>query len=190
MGRNPRTWIRDRPGGARITLNREARRALPHDLDRGWAETMARRHGLVGLIEDRMAMGPGPGHRLEDHLDASVPDLGSDLARALWGCSGKRREAVRAAFALHGPGAAERLSQDPASLVDELLEAVERLDRPRTTGREEALATLGLHLDAPLEAVKAAHRSLVKRHHPDRGGRAEDFHRITAAYRLLVRVVP
>lgn len=39
---------------------------------------------------------------------------------------------------------------------------------------------------ASREAIKQAHRRLVKQHHPDMGGRAEDFHRVNAAYQLLV----
>jgi curved DNA-binding protein CbpA len=35
-------------------------------------------------------------------------------------------------------------------------------------------------------AVKAAHRRLVKRHHPDMGGDAESFRRINDAYQLLM----
>jgi curved DNA-binding protein CbpA len=34
--------------------------------------------------------------------------------------------------------------------------------------------------------VKAAHRRLVKLHHPDMGGDAEAFRRINAAYQLLI----
>jgi hypothetical protein len=58
-------------------------------------------------------------------------------------------------------------------------------ERPRDS-REEALAVLGLERGASREAVKAAHRRLVKRHHPDMGGEVEAFRRIDAAYRLLI----
>ena len=49
-----------------------------------------------------------------------------------------------------------------------------------------ALQVLGLRWGASREAIKAAHRRLVKRHHPDMGGQAADFHRINAAYQLLL----
>ena len=52
--------------------------------------------------------------------------------------------------------------------------------------RLEALQVLGLRWGASREAIKAAHRRLVKRHHPDMGGQAADFHRINAAYLLLL----
>lgn len=49
-----------------------------------------------------------------------------------------------------------------------------------------ALQVLGLRWGASREAIKAAHRRLVKRHHPDMGGQAAEFHRINAAYQLLL----
>lgn len=52
--------------------------------------------------------------------------------------------------------------------------------------RVEAYRTLGLAWGASRQAIKTAHRRLVKQHHPDVGGRAEDFHRINAAYQLLL----
>lgn len=50
----------------------------------------------------------------------------------------------------------------------------------------EALAILELSWGASLAAVKAAHRRLVKLHHPDMGGDAEAFRRINAAYQVLI----
>lgn len=52
--------------------------------------------------------------------------------------------------------------------------------------RLEAYRHLGLEWGASRQAIKAAHRKLVKRHHPDMGGRAEDFQRISDAYQLLM----
>lgn len=52
--------------------------------------------------------------------------------------------------------------------------------------RIEALRALGLSWGASTEAIKRAHRRLAKQHHPDLGGRAEDFHRISQAYQLLL----
>jgi hypothetical protein len=48
------------------------------------------------------------------------------------------------------------------------------------------LAALGLQWGATREQIKQAHRRLVKRHHPDMGGTAADFHRINQAYQRLI----
>jgi hypothetical protein len=45
-----------------------------------------------------------------------------------------------------------------------------RSPRSGAMSREEALAVLGLKQDATAEAVRAAHRKLMKELHPDRGG--------------------
>ncbi|MFN5698116.1 MAG: J domain-containing protein, partial [Cyanobacteriota bacterium] len=57
---------------------------------------------------------------------------------------------------------------------------------PPDRKRAEALVILELSWGASLAAVKAAHRRLVKLHHPDMGGDAESFRRINDAYQLLI----
>ena len=52
--------------------------------------------------------------------------------------------------------------------------------------RAAALAVLGLPVGATQEAIKQAHRNLVKRHHPDMGGSADAFRRVNEAYQVLV----
>ena len=52
--------------------------------------------------------------------------------------------------------------------------------------RAEALSILELSWGASRAAVTAAHRRLVKLHHPDMGGDAESFRRINDAYQLLI----
>ncbi|MFM7464906.1 MAG: J domain-containing protein [Cyanobium sp.] len=52
--------------------------------------------------------------------------------------------------------------------------------------RREALRLLGLEGGASPQAIKRAYWRLAKTHHPDLGGDAEAFHRLDAAYRLLV----
>ncbi len=59
-------------------------------------------------------------------------------------------------------------------------------DQEARRQRAEALILLELSHGASLAAVKAAHRRLVKCHHPDMGGDAEAFRRINAAYQLLI----
>lgn len=56
---------------------------------------------------------------------------------------------------------------------------------------QEALRTLGLGDRAGLKEIKARHRELVKRYHPDAGNMAdpERIRRINAAYRILADYV-
>ena len=56
----------------------------------------------------------------------------------------------------------------------------------RDPRRQEAYRLLGLSWGASREAIKKAHRRLVKQHHPDMGGEAEAFRRINDAYQLLI----
>lgn len=44
---------------------------------------------------------------------------------------------------------------------------------------------LGIPVDSELQEIKKAFRELARIHHPDRGGKALQFHRIYTAYRLL-----
>jgi len=171
--------------------------------------------GLLALGARCHARGHDPSLPLEQALERRSPGLGQELAWALRGSRSRARLAVRAVFALHGARAPDLLDRNPMGLVDELLVALglgrrqadrrsqgqthgqssghsqghshrQRFsDRPRDS-REEALAVLGLERGASREAVKAAHRRLVKRHHPDMGGEVEAFRRIDAAYRLLI----
>jgi hypothetical protein len=52
--------------------------------------------------------------------------------------------------------------------------------------RLEALQLLGLDDGASPQAIKKAYWRMAKAHHPDMGGDAEAFHRLDAAYRLLM----
>ena len=171
--------------------------------------------GLLALGARCHARGHDPSLPLEQALERRSPGLGQARAWARRGSRSRARLAVRAVFALHGARAPDLLDRNPMGLVDELLVALglgprqadrrsqgqthgqssghsqghshrQRFsDRPRDS-REEALAVLGLERGASREAVKAAHRRLVKRHHPDMGGEVEAFRRIDAAYRLLI----
>ena len=171
--------------------------------------------GLLALGARCHARGHDPSLPLEQALERRSPGLGQELAWALRGSRSRARLAVRAVFALHGSRAPDLLDRNPLGLVDELLVALglgrrqaDRRSQGQTHGqahghaqgqshrqrfserprdsREEALAVLGLERGASREAVKAAHRRLVKRHHPDMGGEVEAFRRIDAAYRLLI----
>ena len=52
--------------------------------------------------------------------------------------------------------------------------------------RGDALRLLGLEPGASQPMIKRAYRRLAKAHHPDLGGDAQAFHRLDAAYRLLM----
>lgn len=52
--------------------------------------------------------------------------------------------------------------------------------------RGAALRLLGLEPGASVAAIRRAYRRLAKAHHPDLGGSAAAFHRLDAAYRLLI----
>ncbi len=211
--------------------------------------------GLQDLLDHLRANSHDPALELEEALDRRSPGLGTELRWVLAGPASRVKAAVRAAFALHGPRAADRLSSNPQTVVDELLAAIAELeaaarrqhqarwdqenhrqqqaqrerqarsqqqaDREREARRQqesqgnarqswgdsqqnsrqaagrspaagpdrqraEALIVLELSHGASLAAVKAAHRRLVKCHHPDMGGDAEAFRRINAAYQLLI----
>jgi len=58
--------------------------------------------------------------------------------------------------------------------------------KPGTMTEEEAYQVLGLERGASLEDVRAAHRTLMKRLHPDQGGSVERAARVNAARDRLV----
>ncbi|MEH3116962.1 MAG: DnaJ domain-containing protein [Methylorubrum populi] len=58
--------------------------------------------------------------------------------------------------------------------------------KPGTMTEEEAYQVLGLERGASLEEVRAAHRTLMKRLHPDQGGSVERAARVNAARDRLV----
>jgi hypothetical protein len=177
--------------------------AITSEQVREWLEGLARQSGWTRLRAEALRTlitarrGSDARGELEDELDRHAPGLGSDLRRALRAHTGKGKHAVRAAFARYGPRAAEWLSADPRRVVADLLADLEELESrqhrqapprsaPAGSDRHADLAILGLGPGASLREVKAAHRRLVKRHHPDVGGDAATFRHIDAAYRRLI----
>jgi hypothetical protein len=60
--------------------------------------------------------------------------------------------------------------------------------KPGAMSQEEAYQILGLERGAPAQEIRTAHRTLMKRAHPDQGGSAEGAARLNAARdRLLNR---
>ena len=84
--------------------------------------------GLQALLDDLRSRSHNPALELEDALDRRSPGLGAELRWALAGPASRVKAAVRAAFALHGPRAADRLSADPHAVVEELLAVIARLE--------------------------------------------------------------
>ena len=169
---------------------------------KGWA--VLRQSGLEELIEQLNRSSFLPQLNLQQRLDHLVPGLGRDLYAATASPLNKKRCAVLAAFALYGVSAIEWLDDDPQRVVLELRQRQRtsnrrtRTDQRRTDrqhqstdqGRDPrrvvALSVLGLEWGASKQAIKQAHRRLVKQHHPDVGGTAEAFRRVNDAYQFLV----
>ena len=178
-----------------------------------WGEALAAHPGWSGLRQGalealivRLNRQGFPGHlTLQQRLDRLVSGLGTDLLSAVGGKATKRSTAVLAAFALYGVRASEWLDDDPKRVVMDLQQQVQqsesrrrgrrtrtdhrwtdqrRSDEPQGS-RAAALAVLGLDAGATAEAIKQAHRRLVKQHHPDMGGSAEAFRRVNEAYQRL-----
>ncbi len=174
---------------------------------KGW--DVLRQSGLEQLIEQLNRSSFLPQLNLQQRLDHLVPGLGRDLYGAMASPLNKKRCAVLAAFALYGVSAIEWLDDAPQRVVLELRQRQgsknrrTRSDQRRTdrqhqstntsTGygrrdphRVAALSVLGLEWGASMQAIKQAHRRLVKQHHPDVGGTAEAFRRVNDAYQFLV----
>ncbi|WP_010317492.1 J domain-containing protein [Synechococcus sp. CB0205] len=173
---------------------------------KGWA--VLRQSGLQEMIEQLNRSSFLPQLNLQQRLDHLVPGLGRDLYAATASLLNKKRCAVLAAFALYGVSAIEWLDDDPQRVVLELRQRQrtsnhnnnrrtrsdqrrtdrqhQSTDQGRDPRRVAALSVLGLEWGASKQAIKQAHRRLVKQHHPDVGGTAEAFRRVNDAYQFLV----
>ena len=175
----------------------------------GWSGL---RQGALEALIVRLNRQSFPGHlTLQQRRDRLVRGLGTDLMSAVGGKATRKSTAVLAAFALYGVRASEWLDDDPKRVMLDLQQQVQqsesrrrgrrtRTDHRRTDqrttdqqtsdepqgSRAAALAVLGLDPGASAEAIKQAHRRLVKQHHPDMGGSAEAFRRVNEAYQRLM----
>ena len=150
----------------------------------GWGEFD--QAGLEVLIERLNRRGFPANLNLQQRLNRLVDGLGSDLLAAVANPATLQDTAVLAAFALYGVRASEWLDEDPRRVVEDLRQRLRGPRRPSGDSRADALAVLGLEQGATAEAIKRAHRRLVKLHHPDMGGSAEAFRRVNEAYQQLV----
>jgi DnaJ-domain-containing protein 1 len=163
---------------------------------RRWGEAMARQAGWADLRQSGL-------EALVDRLNRNSFHPQLSLQQRLDRLVTKKRAAVLAAFALYGVRASEWLDEDPARVVAELRQRLRANSSRRTrtdqrssdrwqtnshasNSRADALAVLGLQAGASQEVIKQAFRRLVKQHHPDMGGSAEAFRRVTEAYQRLV----
>jgi hypothetical protein len=171
----------------------------------GWSSLRAgdQGSGLQALIDQLNHASFLPQLSLEQRLDRLAPGLGNDLHAAVSGLGAKQRLAILAAFAVYGVSAREWLDDEPRRVVAELRQRCsdrrstqrERPGAKRTAHHAEpaddppraaAYRQLGLSWGASREAIKQAHRRLVKQHHPDVGGDAAVFREVNAAYQLLI----
>tara|TARA_E500000331_G_scaffold353437_1_gene404112 strand:- start:721 stop:1533 length:813 start_codon:yes stop_codon:yes gene_type:complete len=150
-----------------------------------------------------------PHLNLQQRLDRLMPGLGTDLFVATLKPITKKRCAVLAAFALYGIRSREWLDEDPQRVVIELKNRQQSSRKNRRTrsdqrasdrhsqsyGRDnnpsefsisEALHVLGLKPGASQDSIKKSYRRLVKQHHPDIGGSAEEFRKVNEAYQQLI----
>ena len=146
---------------------------------------------------------------LKDRLDRLMPGLGTDLVAAIPKPMTKKKYAVLASFALYGIRSREWLDEDPQRVVFELKNRQQSSRQRRRTRSDqrasdrssqaygngnnpsefsirEALDVLGLKRGSSQDAIKKSYRRLVKNHHPDIGGSADEFRRINEAYQFLL----
>lgn len=130
--------------------------------------TRTANHTQAGQRSTGGASGAGAGSRAGEGAGAGSRGAGhrSRPGGSASGGSGASAEGERA-------GARQGAGPSPSSA-------------PGDPRRREALRVLGLEPGATPQAIKRAYRRLAKAHHPDLGGRPEAFHRLEAAYRLLM----
>lgn len=101
-----------------------------------------------------------------------------------------RRAAEPGALAAHDPLREyyldlRHLKDTDRSLVEEMLNTFWR-HFGRYQGRDQALAVLELADPVDEATIRAQYRRLAMRHHPDRGGSADDFQRLREAADILL----
>ena len=181
--------------------------ALAHQ--QGW--TTLRLNELEHLIDALNRASFHPHLNLQQRLDRLMPGLGADLFAGTLKPLTKKRCAVLAAFALYGIRSREWLDEDPQRVVFELKSRQQSSRKSRRTRSDqrasdrnsqsqsnergendsefsnaEAFYILGLKCGASHEAIKRSYRHLVKQHHPDLGGSADEFCKVHEAYQQLM----
>ncbi len=172
--------------------------------------------GLHDLLDHLRANSHDPALELEEALDRRSPGLGTELRwvlagpasrqhQARWDQENHRQKQAQRERQARSQQQADRERETRRQQEAWRQRAARRQQESRRNARQswgdsqqnarqagpdrqraEALIVLELSHGASLAAVKAAHRRLVKCHHPDMGGDAEAFRRINAAYQLLI----
>lgn len=125
---------------------------------------------LLDLLEECHAMDPPSAQLLETWLERAVgPDWRSQAQRMRPG-GGWRGDGAEEADGGSGWGRHNRPGGQAEGMT-----------------RDEAWSVLGLEPGASNEEIKEAHRRLMMKHHPDRGGSATFAARINRAKELLLR---
>lgn len=141
----------------------------------GLIEVLIRPDG--SLSEGRVIAGPGTGTRLDDMPQAAVAALMRSCDRA----DPEGAALLEAYLDRRAPGwrVDAEGNRDPRA---------GGAPNPGAMTQEEAHQILGLERGASPEQIRTAHRTLMKRAHPDQGGSAERAARVNAARdRLLSR---
>lgn len=142
----------------------------------------------VERLEQRQARSPGAGPRAGAAAGAGAGDgrrrgtrteNHTDNGTGAGSAGARGRGSAGGRDGRDGPGGSSRSDAGRGQQQS-------RRARPSNDPRLEALQLLGLEPGASLAAIKRAYRRLAKAHHPDLGGDVEAFHRLDAAYRLLI----
>lgn len=158
-----------------LNLQQRLDRLLPglgHDLYSALAGPMGKKHWAV------LAAFALYGVRTSEWLDEDPRRVVTELRQRMMRRSGGRRtRSDQRASDRSGPwqGDSQREAASPGGAP-----------RGMDARQLDDLAVLGLQWGATREQIKQAHRRLVKRHHPDVGGTAAEFHRINQAYQRLI----
>ena len=159
-----------------------------------------KRQDLVGNYPPRFRYSLCPVSWLRQQGRAGLADTLDGLRRGLQPSS--KAYCLTAAAFLLLPDPVAQLTADPGDVLDQILHAkdeacapgraesakvwAEMLSGPSSREQQAAArATLEVSSDAGAEAIRQAYRAKARKHHPDAGGDAEQFHRISEAYALL-----
>ena len=177
-----RSWTQQPP---RQQRSQDPERARAHD---SWSQDRSRRSARSGAsrgVSQGATAGP---------TGAAGADRSDGNRRRTTGAGRERPGTETSAAGSAGAGGSGQAGAGQAGTDQAKSSAGSRRssDTPPPSGSAgdrrqlAALEALGLAWGASRASIKAAHRRLVKQHHPDVGGDAESFRRVNDAYQLLI----